>query len=46
MKEDYTVCVETHRNYAAGAYSPGSPRRGGMKKGVQYFQMRVAEALV
>ncbi len=44
VKEDYTVCVETHRNYAAGAYSPG-PLSGRHEKGVQYFQMRVAEAL-
>ncbi|MDZ4312890.1 MAG: aromatic ring-hydroxylating dioxygenase subunit alpha [Cypionkella sp.] len=44
VKEDYTVCAETHRNYAAGAYSSG-PLSGRHEKGVQYFQTRVAEAL-
>ena len=44
VKEDYTVCAETHRNYAAGAYSPG-PLSGRHEKGVQYFQERVAQAL-
>ena len=44
VKEDYTVCAETHRNYAAGAYSPG-PLSGRHEKGVQYFQERVARAL-
>jgi len=44
VREDYQVCTETHRNYAAGAYSPG-PLSGRHEKGVQYFQQRVATAL-
>ncbi len=44
VREDYTVCAETHRNYAAGAYSPG-PLSGRHERGVQYFQERVASAL-
>lgn len=44
VKEDYTICAETHRNYAAGAYSPG-PLSGHHEKGVRYFQERVAAAL-
>ncbi len=44
VKEDYTICVETHRNYAAGAYSAG-PLSGRHEKGVRYFQERVAAAL-
>ena len=44
VREDYQVCVETHRNYAAGAYAAG-PLSGRHEKGVQYFQERVAAAL-
>lgn len=44
VREDYTVCLDTHRNYVAGAYSPG-PLSGHHEKGVQYFQERVASAL-
>lgn len=44
VREDYQVCAETHRNYAAGAYSPG-PLSGRHERGVQYFQERVAAAL-
>ena len=44
VKEDYTICVETHRNYAEGAYTPG-PLSGRHEKGVQYFQEKVAAAL-
>lgn len=44
VREDYQVCVETHRNYAAGAYSPG-PLSGRHEKGVRYFQERVAASL-
>lgn len=44
VREDYQVCVETHRNYAAGAYTSG-PLSGRHEKGVQYFQERVAAAL-
>ena len=44
VREDTQVCTETHRNYAAGAYTPG-PLSGRHEKGVQYFQSRVAAAL-
>jgi choline monooxygenase len=44
VQEDYQVCVETHRNYASGAYLPG-PLSGRHEKGVQYFQERVFAAL-
>ncbi len=44
VREDYQVCVETHKNYASGAYRAGplSPRH---EQGVHYFQKRVAEAI-
>jgi choline monooxygenase len=44
VREDYQVCVETHRNYASGAYAPG-PLSGRHERGVQYFQARVTQAL-
>lgn len=44
VREDYQVCTETHRNYAAGVYSSG-PLSGRHEKGVRYFQERVAGAL-
>jgi len=44
VREDYQVCTETHRNYAAGAYASG-PLSGRHEKGVRYFQERVAAAL-
>ncbi|MBZ9997082.1 aromatic ring-hydroxylating oxygenase subunit alpha [Mesorhizobium sp. BH1-1-4] len=44
VREDYTICADTHRNYAAGAYSSG-PLSGRHERGVQYFQERVATAL-
>jgi choline monooxygenase len=44
VKEDTQVCAETHRNYVAGAYSPG-PLSGRHEKGVQYFQSSVIRAL-
>ena len=44
VREDYTICADTHRNYAAGAYSSG-PLSGRHERGVQYFQERVAAAL-
>ena len=44
VREDYEVCVSTHRNYQAGGYSSG-PLSGRHEKGVQYFQSRVAAAL-
>ncbi|MCX7288063.1 MAG: aromatic ring-hydroxylating dioxygenase subunit alpha [Rhodobacterales bacterium] len=44
VREDTQVCAETHRNYAAGAYSSG-PLSGRHEKGVLYFQNRVRRAL-
>ena len=44
VREDFEVCISTHRNYAAGAYSPG-PLSSRHEKGVHYFQTRVAAAL-
>lgn len=44
VREDCEVCELTHRNYAAGAYSPG-PLSSRHEKGVFYFQERVREAL-
>ncbi|MBM3520943.1 MAG: Rieske 2Fe-2S domain-containing protein [Alphaproteobacteria bacterium] len=43
VREDYEVCVGTHRNYASGSYRPGplSPRH---EAGVHYFQKRVLES--
>ena len=44
VREDFGICEKTHRNYAAGNYSPGplSPRH---EQGVHYFQQRVRESL-
>jgi len=44
VREDYEICVSTHRNYEAGNYSAGplSPRH---EQGVHYFQERVKESL-
>jgi choline monooxygenase len=44
VREDCDICLETHKNYAAGAYVPGplSPRH---EQGVAYFQKQVAGAL-
>jgi len=44
VREDYEVCVATHKNYMSGGYSSGplSPRH---EQGVHYFQTRVKEAL-
>ncbi|RWM00984.1 MAG: aromatic ring-hydroxylating dioxygenase subunit alpha [Mesorhizobium sp.] len=44
VREDYTICADTHRNHAVGAYSSG-PLSGRHERGVQYFQERVAAAL-
>ncbi|RUT88710.1 SRPBCC family protein, partial [Mesorhizobium sp. M7A.T.Ca.US.000.02.2.1] len=44
VREDYAICADTHRNYAAGAYTSG-PLSGRHERGVQYFQERVAAAL-
>lgn len=44
VREDYSVCVETHRNYQTGDYTPGplSPRH---EQGVHYFQSKVRATL-
>lgn len=44
VREDFEVCVETQKNYATGAYSPGplSPRH---EMGVAYFQKMVGDVL-
>ncbi|WP_395684855.1 aromatic ring-hydroxylating dioxygenase subunit alpha [Aestuariivirga sp.] len=44
VREDYGICVATHRNYEAGNYRAGplSPRH---EQGVHYFQKRVRESL-
>lgn len=44
VREDYEVCADTHRNYAAGVYSPG-PLSSRHELGVHYFQERVQRAL-
>ena len=44
VREDYEVCLGTHRNYAAGVYAPG-PLSSRHEKGVHYFQERVKAAL-
>lgn len=44
LREEYAICADTHRNYAAGAHSSG-PLSGRHEWGVQYFQERVAAAL-
>ena len=44
VREDYGICVRTHKNYEAGNYSSGplSPRH---EQGVHYFQQRVKESI-
>ncbi len=44
VREDYSICVQTHGNYATGSYTAGplSPRH---EQGVHYFQKRVKESL-
>jgi choline monooxygenase len=44
VREDFEICIETHKNYATGAYSAGplSPRH---EAGVAYFQNRLKESL-
>lgn len=44
VREDYGICVSTHRNYASGSYRPGplSPRH---EQGVAYFQSMIARTL-
>jgi choline monooxygenase len=44
VREDFEICLETHRNYASGDYSPGplSPRH---ETGVAYFQTKVSSVI-
>ena len=44
VREDFEICLETHKNYASGAYTPGplSPRH---EAGVAYFQDRIRNSL-
>jgi choline monooxygenase len=44
VREDFGICIETHRNYATGAYTAGplSPRH---EAGVAYFQGRLKQSL-
>lgn len=44
VREDFGICLETHRNYASGGYRPGplSPRH---EQGVAWFQRRYREWL-
>ena len=44
VREDFEVCEKTHKNYAAGVYSPG-PLSSRHEKGVHYFQAQVRAAL-
>jgi len=44
VEEDFSICIETQKNYASGGYAPGplSPRH---EQGVAWFQDRVRRAL-
>jgi choline monooxygenase len=44
VEEDFSICLETHKNYATRGYSPGplSPRH---EQGVAWFQNRISEVL-
>jgi choline monooxygenase len=44
VREDFEICIETHKNYATGSYTAGplSPRH---EAGVHYFQNRLKETL-
>lgn len=44
VREDFEICIETHKNYATNAYSAGplSPRH---EAGVAYFQGKLKESL-
>ena len=44
VREDFEICIETHKNYVGGAYSPG-PLSPHHEAGVRYFQDRVRESL-
>jgi choline monooxygenase len=44
VREDFEICIETHKNYATAGYTAGplSPRH---EAGVRYFQDKVRESL-
>ncbi len=44
VREDFGICLETHRNYELGSYTPGplSPRH---EQGVAYFQQRIRNVI-
>ena len=44
VREDYEVCVATHKNYETGLYQTG-PLSPHHEQGVAYFQRKVAESL-
>jgi choline monooxygenase len=44
VREDYGVCVGTHKNYETGLFTTG-PLSSRHERGVHYFQSRVAEAI-
>lgn len=44
VREDYGVCVGTHRNYETGLFTTG-PLSSRHEEGVHYFQSRVSGAL-
>ena len=44
VREDYEVCVGTHKNYETGLFSTG-PLSSRHERGVHYFQSKVSEAL-
>ncbi|MDP9138927.1 MAG: hypothetical protein M3N38_12275, partial [Pseudomonadota bacterium] len=43
IREDFGICLETHKNYESGSYAPGplSPRH---EQGVAYFQECIRKA--
>ncbi|NKB64636.1 MAG: Rieske 2Fe-2S domain-containing protein [Gammaproteobacteria bacterium] len=44
VKQDFQICIDTHKNYASGGYQPGplSPRH---EQGVGYFQQRYRDSV-
>jgi choline monooxygenase len=44
VREDFGICIETHKNYATGAYSSG-PLSPDHEAGVRYFQDMVRRSL-
>ncbi len=44
VREDFEVCLQTQKNYASGAYTPG-PLSARHEMGVAYFQRRIGQVL-